>query len=276
MIKLFLFPLLSNFVKSDIISEGGQRDPHNCLTGGGYSWCESSNECIRQWETPCEDNYQDCNDCLRRQREGENIACPVSCDIVSINDPCSSGCPPPVPCPAPPQESNCDYIPPLSDKCGCIMGCGTINCSREPTISQEGESCGGFTMRPQICAENLECVYTMGPYIADAPGTCQQPCLTIRDQWGNCIDKFCSSWYDGCNTCSVDKNQIGSCTEMLCYESTNEPSCLEYRIPDNCASWYDGCNTCSVNNGKASACTYMMCFVNNKPDCLSYYRSGGH
>ena len=72
--------ILMSSVYGDIV--GGQRDPHNCLIGGGYSWCESSSECIRQWETPCEDNYKDCNDCLGRQRLGENIACPVDCDLV--------------------------------------------------------------------------------------------------------------------------------------------------------------------------------------------------
>ena len=53
---------------------GGERDDNNCLTGAGFSWCETSQSCIRRWVTPCEDNYSDCNDCLRRQRKGENIA----------------------------------------------------------------------------------------------------------------------------------------------------------------------------------------------------------
>ena len=36
---------------------GGELDPNNCLIGAGYSWCEASNSCIRQWITPCEDHY---------------------------------------------------------------------------------------------------------------------------------------------------------------------------------------------------------------------------
>ena len=39
---------------------GGERDDNNCLTGAGFSWCETSQSCIRIWETPCEDNYSDC------------------------------------------------------------------------------------------------------------------------------------------------------------------------------------------------------------------------
>ena len=49
---------------------GGDIDNHDCITSAGYSWCESSNDCIRQWETPCEDNFIDCNDCLERERNG--------------------------------------------------------------------------------------------------------------------------------------------------------------------------------------------------------------
>ena len=30
--------------------------------------------------------------------------------------------------------------------------------------------------------------HTMGPMIADAPGTCLPICNTIRDNWGNCVD----------------------------------------------------------------------------------------
>lgn len=34
---------------------GGQRDEHGCLVGGGYSWCEASQKCIRLWEDGCDD-----------------------------------------------------------------------------------------------------------------------------------------------------------------------------------------------------------------------------
>jgi len=60
---------------------GGARDDNNCLISAGYSWCESSNSCIRSWETPCKDHYTSCDDCLNQQRKGINIACPMSCDV---------------------------------------------------------------------------------------------------------------------------------------------------------------------------------------------------
>ena len=128
-LNLFKYVLSGNNVHADIMPYnpiGNSVDDNNCLISAGYSWCESSQECIRQWITPCQDKYTDCNDCLERQRNGENIACPEECDNIMIQNPCSLECPPPVPCPSP--GPNCNYIPPLVDNCGCSNGCGTINC----------------------------------------------------------------------------------------------------------------------------------------------------
>jgi len=102
--------------------------------------------------------------------------------------------------------------------------------------SGEGESCGGYTM-PEYqtrCKDELECAQTMGPMIADAPGTCSQPCINNqrRNDYGKCVNK----------------------------------------IPDNCATWFDGCNTCSVNNGKLGACTRMYCYTQAESTCNSYYK----
>jgi len=278
------FTILAGFLsliqaQSDIITPirvGGQLDDNNCLTGAGYSWCESTQECIRQWETPCKDHYSNCNDCLTRQRNGENIACPNSCDYVMIQDPCSLGCPPPVPCPAPPYMPNCDYIPPQTDNCGCTVGCGTTRCS--PQISHEGETCGGFVSPgySHTCADGLECVNTMGPYIADAPGSCHQVCQTFRDTWGNCVDENCLEWNDGCNTCSVVNGALTDCTEEVCYANPGNSRCHSSSndittIPPSCASWFDGCNTCMVQNGQPSACTMMMCFRMAEPHCQSFH-----
>ena len=80
MIKLFLFSLYFNNIYSQPLV-GGTRDDNNCLISAGYSWCESSRQCLRQWETPCEDNYSSCGDCLKKQRRGINIACPLNCDV---------------------------------------------------------------------------------------------------------------------------------------------------------------------------------------------------
>ena len=64
------------------VALGGSRDTNGCLISAGYSWCESDKSCIRQWLTPCSDNYNGCTDCLSKQRKGMNIACPVECNVV--------------------------------------------------------------------------------------------------------------------------------------------------------------------------------------------------
>lgn len=38
---------------------GGQRDEHNCLVPAGYSWNESEQRCVREWETNASLRYQD-------------------------------------------------------------------------------------------------------------------------------------------------------------------------------------------------------------------------
>ena len=64
---------------------GGARDDHSCLISAGYTWCESSNSCIRQWETPCSDTFVSCDNCLLQQRKGINIACPQDCDMIAVD-----------------------------------------------------------------------------------------------------------------------------------------------------------------------------------------------
>ena len=32
---------------------GSSHDAHGCVTDGGYQWCDSLNQCVRPWMTPC-------------------------------------------------------------------------------------------------------------------------------------------------------------------------------------------------------------------------------
>jgi len=95
------------------------------------------------------------------------------------------------------------------------------------------------------------------------------------------VPEGCTSWYDGCNTCTVVEGELAACTLMYCSpEAMEEPKCLEPAeesdsevvIPEGCTSWYDGCNTCSVGEGELSACTMMYCTpeVMKEPKCLKY------
>ena len=73
MIRYFLMNIFLSLVSGgngDVMPVlGGQRDPNNCLVGAGFTWCEASQECIQRWATPCQDDFSDCNDCLKRQRK---------------------------------------------------------------------------------------------------------------------------------------------------------------------------------------------------------------
>ena len=93
---------------------GGARDDHSCLISAGYTWCESSNSCIRQWETPCSDTFVSCDNCLLQQRKGINIACPQDCDMIAV-DPIPPVAIDQLPLPPPP--------PPTCSEVMCMMYC---------------------------------------------------------------------------------------------------------------------------------------------------------
>ena len=127
LISLSLFTYaLSQHVKGDIMPVyehlvGGQHDVNGCVIGAGYTWCESSQSCIRQWATPCEDNYDGCSDCLTKQRKGMNIACPMECEIVI--DPMPPMPPVHVPTPAPLPVRPIDLQDPFCSEVMCEMYC---------------------------------------------------------------------------------------------------------------------------------------------------------
>ncbi len=170
MIRFLLSSFFFSFGFSSETMVGGQRDDNDCLIGAGFTWCDASQMCIRKWLTPCEDNYYDCNDCLLRQRKGENIACPVQCDTTTPTCENDEDCGDTGFC----RQTTMDMDGPME----CVL------------YSSEGDSCGGYTppMYSSRCHPSLECANTMGPMIADAPGTCMNPCdpPNTRDAYGNC------------------------------------------------------------------------------------------
>jgi hypothetical protein len=122
-------------------------------------------------------------------------------------------------------------------------------------FSPAGSSCGGM-MPPNMqsrCAPELECVNTMA-MMMDAPGTCGPACPSDspgRDQWGNCIEAGCQTWFDGCNTCT-DSGM--SCTEMWC-DSRGTAECR-----DSAAGSADQCAACQARQrrGENIAC-FNLC-----------------
>jgi hypothetical protein len=194
----------SSEINGDILPIGPSYDNHNCLISEGDSWCQSSNSCIRHWETPCEDDYNGCQDCFKRQQNGENIACPAECNIIQ----CQS-------------DKECDET--KFCRQSTMNNYGPKVCV---SYSTTGQLCGGYTLpsNENRCHPSLECVNTMGPYVADAPGNCMFPCNlgSIRDEYGNCnvkttsisdcpdvmCDMYCENGFqkgdNGCNICSCD------------------------------------------------------------------------
>ena len=300
-----LFTIFNQTESQDIILgrpsivPGSQQDSHNCVSDGGYQWCESTGSCIRPWETPCQkqvtnvdfcptSNVQTCRmACPEPQCPSEQCAmrvrncCDYTCMVQDTTEVSCPPCPPPIPCPLPAVSPNCRIVNPVTDHCGCRSGCPTVDCSSSPlhNIVGEGETCGGFMSYDMVghCDDGLECVYNMGPMIADAPGICMTMCSTFRDTWGNCVDEGCNSWSDGCNTCDVNDNSLENCSENVCYmKPSTEGHCLDdtqtdnYHVPENCITWFDGCNNCNVFNGIIETCTSRYCFRQEEPRCLQY------
>ena len=118
--------IINNVIAQNMNMVGGTRDANNCLIGAGYTWCESRNECLRSWITPCEDNFSGCDDCLRKQQKGQNIACPEDCSYIAVDPipvPIYETMPPPIPPPMP-----LPMPPPPPTECPdvmCMMYCPT-------------------------------------------------------------------------------------------------------------------------------------------------------
>ena len=60
---------------------------------------------------------------------------------------------------------------------------------------------------------------------------------SMLDAYGRCVPEDCESYFDGCNTCSLQKEdpyydgRMG-CTYMYC-ETPKEPKCLKYKTEKN-------------------------------------------
>ena len=138
--------------------------------------------------------------------------------------------------------------------------------------SKEGEICGGaIYVSPEIihtCDPNLECVYMNG-HITESPGICHVKCPIFRDDWGNCIPDNCETWYDGCNTCNVVDNHLVECTETICLNPDDKPTCVSYSTTSspldtfiNCATWIN-----SINEMNSVCCADE----NNNGNCIANF-----
>lgn len=163
------------------------------------------------------------------------------------------------------------------------------------TCIQKGEYAGwGFVPYPEdpndfICCDGLTKVdHPEGNMIADIGNTCAKIgdgiCESKYESTHNSSDckknppfdfSTCSSYYDGCNTCSYDAPSGSTvCTEMACFMH-NSPYCTAcqdgYKLRDGqcikppvtidftgCLQYYDGCNGCSQDEN-GTMCTARYC-----------------
>lgn len=85
----------------------------------------------------------------------------------------------------------------------------------------------------------------------------------------------CDTWYDGCNTCSVEDGHITVCTMAMCF-TQGDAYCMKYtesedsEVPEDCKSWFDGCNKCFVQDGEVQGCTRMFCTEYSDAYCMEY------
>lgn len=57
---------------NDDIVVGGDKDEHGCLVSAGYSWNDSEDKCVKEWETG-EERYQEMEQERERVRDGEHM-----------------------------------------------------------------------------------------------------------------------------------------------------------------------------------------------------------
>ena len=275
---------------------GGERDDNNCLISAGYSWCNDSQSCIRIWETPCQDNFSDCNDCLKRQRNRENIACPLNCDTTTVSCKNDEDCGNSYFCRPTTIFQNMNYD-------------GPKKCVR---YSKEEDSCGGYTLPSyeSRCHPSLECVHSKSgmlpniPMIADAPGKCMKQCdsNSVRNEYGNCeelvqdpvmisdpiVTEVGTTLRDNLPHCDIDcppptpcpapgpdceytlpePDECGciiGCGNINCYNEPRRPPhiCSDVTCMMYCENGYqideNGCNVCSCNTINFDINTEELC-----------------
>ena len=183
--SLFLSILSTNvysqYVNGDIMPPmvGGQRDDNDCLISAGYTFCESSNSCIRAWETSCSDHYTSCDDCLSKQRNGINIACPISCGVEA-----------PISIPLP--EPKCPEVM-------CMMYCenGMIQDSNGCNTCQCNDSPIAIDPMPPIISQPMPSPIQDIPVINPFLNTCSINQMTVYHE--------CNS---DCHNCDFENTRI--------------------------------------------------------------------
>lgn len=108
----------------------------------------------------------------------------------------------------------------------CALWCANIAKDYDGECIEKGKNCLCTKQYDPVCGVDSQ---TYG-------NDCMLDCTNI--QWaydGECVDSpkgleidtTCTSWYDGCNNCSVKNGELLACTEMYCF-TMNRSKCLQH------------------------------------------------
>jgi len=168
----------------------------------GKAYCKDSADCPLKdtygncVEESCDSWFDGCNSC-RITDKG------LACTKMSCASPVKAYCKDSADCPLKDTYGNC-----VEESCDSWFdGCN---------------SC-------RVMGDSLACtmMYCGSPgkaycnHAADCP---------MKDTYGNCIEKGCSTWYDGCNNCVIDSTTSKlQCTKKFCLRP-KKPKCGDVRI----------------------------------------------
>lgn len=216
------------------------------------------------------------NGCKFKPPKVDECGCQEGCGELTCENDCNLRPCPLFACAAPPE--GCRYEPDgAQDECGCALGCGKLVCEGDEQCPRFAEFSECASACPKTCDNRNELIA--------CPAVCRRGCQ-CKDGYilhdGKCIKprdcpalpapipNYCSSYYDGCNTCAVENGKITACTKRACL-TLEAPKCLEYKPPKYCSSWFDGCNTCQVKpDGTIGGCTKKACKKLSEPKCLKF------
>ena len=108
-------------------------------------------------------------------------------------------------------------------------------------------------------------------FLTNQPASLQKPSERLRQPPENFTIKIisaeinptppanCTSWFDGCNTCSVKDGVIAGCTKKACKGRTSPPECRDYTGSSPTPNPPSGCYYESVQCVKAPCSSILVC-----------------